>query len=153
MTLSADWPLASTAQAELNFAFQLKVAWGAIKAVREDKMKPATMIAWATCATALAATTAAVAEDDNWTPDRIKSEWVGKKVFSRTANGALADFWMRDDGTADVAVGNNFTDKGTWWLSDGATARSGRRFAMGKSAASPSVTVWGKCRSSTRTAL
>lgn len=81
-------------------------------------MKPATMIAWATCATALAATTAAVAEDDNWTPDRIKSEWVGKKVFSRTANGALADFWMRDDGTAEVAVGNNFTDKGTWWLSD-----------------------------------
>ena len=64
-------------------------------------MKPATMIAWATCATALAATTAAVA-----------------KVFSRTANGALADFWMRDGGTADVAVGNNFTDKGTWWLSD-----------------------------------
>ena len=73
----------------------------------------------ATCALALSVSTGVVvAQDDNWPPERIKSEWVGKKVFSRAANGQLADFWLREDGTAEIALANGFSDTGKWWLSD-----------------------------------
>ncbi len=60
---------------------------------------------------------ASLAQDEVWPPSRIKAEWVGKQVFSRGANGVLVDFWLREDGTAAVAA-NNFSDTGTWRLSD-----------------------------------
>ncbi|NWG73867.1 MAG: hypothetical protein HXY24_04560 [Rubrivivax sp.] len=81
-------------------------------------MKPATMIACATCAAALTATTSALAQDADWTADRIKSEWVGKKVFSRGASGQLADLWLKEDGGAEVSLANGFSDAGKWRLSD-----------------------------------
>lgn len=64
------------------------------------------------------ATGVVVAQDDNWPPERIKSEWVGKKVFSRAANGQLADFWMKEDGSAELGLANGFSDTGQWRLSD-----------------------------------
>ncbi|MCU0813553.1 MAG: hypothetical protein MUC32_04245 [Burkholderiaceae bacterium] len=59
-----------------------------------------------------------VAQEDSWPPERIKSEWVGKKVFSRAANGQLADFWLKEDGSAEVALSSGFSDTGQWRLSD-----------------------------------
>jgi hypothetical protein len=57
----------------------------------------------------------AAAQDQAMTPDEIKSSWIGKKVFARSAAGGLVDFSMLSDGSATVAVGNT-TDTGTWRL-------------------------------------
>jgi hypothetical protein len=59
----------------------------------------------------------ASAQQDNWAPDKISSEWVGKKLLVRTANGQLMDLWFKSDGVIEIA-GNNFTDTGVWRLNE-----------------------------------
>jgi hypothetical protein len=65
---------------------------------------------------ALATHGIASAEDILMTPQEIKAQWVGKKLFARSGAGGLIDFTMRADGSADVS-GNNLADTGTWRLS------------------------------------
>lgn len=69
---------------------------------------------------AIVAITVAVpasAQDDRWPPERIKTEWAGKKLFVRSASGQMMDMWFKDDGGLELA-GNNFADSGVWRLSD-----------------------------------
>lgn len=59
----------------------------------------------------------ASAQDDHWSPEQIKHEWVGKKLLVRIPNGQLMDLWFKDGGGLEIA-GNNFTDTGVWRLND-----------------------------------
>ena len=55
----------------------------------------------------------AFAQDQAMTGEQVKAAMVGKKVFGRSTSGGLVDFYMRADGTSEVAVGN-MTDTGVW---------------------------------------
>ena len=71
------------------------------------------------------------AQDQAMTGDQVKAALVGKKVFGRSASGGLVDFYMRADGTSEVAV-CNLKDTGVWRITDNGycntwkTIRSGR---------------------------
>jgi hypothetical protein len=56
---------------------------------------------------------AAHAQDTVVSGDEIKAKWAGKKLFTRGANGQLADFALMVDGSASIST-NNFSDTGTW---------------------------------------
>jgi hypothetical protein len=65
----------------------------------------------------LSAAGAVTAQDARMTPEEIKASWVGKKILSRGASGALFDLYFKADGTIDIS-GNSFSDSGVWRLSD-----------------------------------
>jgi uncharacterized membrane protein len=81
----------------------------------------------------LAVPFAAQAQETPLTPAEIKAAWVGKKVFARGANGSMLDLHMNADGSAAVAVGN-FSDTGTWKLSDSGYCATWKRIREGKEA-------------------
>ena len=58
----------------------------------------------------------ASAQDALMTPEEIKTQWVGKKIFARSPTAGLMDFAMRVDGSADMSS-SNLADTGTWRLS------------------------------------
>jgi hypothetical protein len=60
---------------------------------------------------------AAFAQDQAMTGEQVKAALVGKKVFGRSTSGGLVDFYMRADGTSEVAVGN-LRDTGVWRITD-----------------------------------
>jgi len=60
---------------------------------------------------------AAFAQDQAMTGEQVKAALVGKKVFGRSTSGGLVDFYMRADGTSEVAVGN-LKDTGVWRITD-----------------------------------
>ena len=59
----------------------------------------------------------AFAQDQAMTGEQVKAALVGKKVFGRSTSGGLVDFYMRADGTSEVAVGN-LRDTGVWRITD-----------------------------------
>jgi uncharacterized membrane protein len=57
------------------------------------------------------------AQDAPMTSEEIKAGWVGKKIVSRGANGALFDLFFKADGTIEIS-GNSFSDSGVWRLAE-----------------------------------
>lgn len=57
----------------------------------------------------------AVAQTDEvlLTPEQIRAEWVGKKIFGRASGGQTVELQLNADGAATVAV-NMGRDTGTW---------------------------------------
>lgn len=53
------------------------------------------------------------AQDQMVSGEQLKTMWVGKKVFARSAKGGLIDLYLKADGTSQVAVGK-MVDSGTW---------------------------------------
>ena len=53
------------------------------------------------------------AQDQVVSGEQLKTMWVGKKVFARSAKGGLIDLYLKADGTSQVAVGR-MVDSGTW---------------------------------------
>jgi uncharacterized membrane protein len=73
------------------------------------------------------------AQDKPLTPAEIKAAWIGKKLFARAANGNMLDLHMNSDGSAALTVGN-FSDTGTWRLSDSGYCATWKRLREGKEA-------------------
>lgn len=75
----------------------------------------------------------AAAQDTRLSPDQIKAAWVGKKVFGKAGNGAPLELKMKDDGTAEVTVGN-FYDRGKWRLTETGYCAQWYKLRAGKEA-------------------
>ncbi|HSH91778.1 MAG TPA: hypothetical protein VK996_17470, partial [Ramlibacter sp.] len=73
----------------------------------------------------------ASAQDTLMTPDEIKTQWIGKKLFARSGTAGLIDFTMRADGSADVS-GNNLADTGTWRLSSDGYCATWKKIRAGQ---------------------
>ena len=84
-------------------------------------------------ASLLAVAFAVQAQETPVTPAEIKATWIGKKVFARGANGSMLDLHMNVDGSAAVAIGN-FSDTGTWKLSDSGYCATWKRIREGREA-------------------
>lgn len=80
-------------------------------------MNPRTLAAPLLIALAVAFGGPSSAQDNRWSPEQIKAEWAGKKLFVRSANGQMMDLWFKEDGGLELAA-NNFSDTGVWRLSD-----------------------------------
>ena len=73
----------------------------------------------------------AFAQDQAMTGEQVKAALVGKKVFGRSSSAGLVDFFMRVDGTADVAVGN-MTDTGVWRITDNGYCTTWKKIRPGQ---------------------
>lgn len=74
---------------------------------------------------------AAFAQDQAMTGEQVKAAMVGKKVFGRSTSGGLVDFYMRADGTSEVAVGN-MTDTGVWRTTDNGYCTTWKKIRPGQ---------------------
>lgn len=86
---------------------------------------------WLVSMAALCTAVPATAQQDDWTPEKIRSEWVGKKLLVRGSNGQLMDLWFRADGAIEIA-GNNFSDSGTWRLNESGYCAKWQRIRNGE---------------------
>jgi len=63
--------------------------------------------------------------------EQLKTMWVGKKVFARSAKGGLIDLYLKADGTSQVAVGK-MVDSGTWSPTESGYCAKWKRIRAGE---------------------